>query len=98
MAEQAEGGAQDVPLDSVHVDVLIRAQKKVCIGALFCLLTTFLTKAGEKSATTVRIFEKNDFYYFFEKDAEFAAQFTYGSSMVRERTRILWVVMLCFSR
>ena len=35
MAEQAEG-AQDVPLDSVHVDVLIRAQKKVCIGALYC--------------------------------------------------------------
>ena len=34
MAEQAEGGAQDVPLDSVHVDVLIRAHKKVCIGAL----------------------------------------------------------------
>jgi len=66
MAEQADGGAQDVPLDSVHVDVLIRAQKK----------------AGEKSTTTVRIFEKNDFYYFFEKDAEFAAQFTYGSSMV----------------
>ena len=35
MAAQAEG-AQDVPLDSVHVDVLIRAQKKVCIGALYC--------------------------------------------------------------
>ena len=34
MAEQAEG-AQDVPLDSVHVDVLIRAQKKVSIGALY---------------------------------------------------------------
>ena len=34
MAEQADGGAQDVPLDSVHVDVLIRAHKKVCIGAL----------------------------------------------------------------
>ena len=49
-------------------------------------LTALLTKAGEKSATTVRIFEKNDFYYFFEKDAEFAAQFTYGSSMVRKRT------------
>ena len=61
-------------------------------------LTALLSKAGEKSATTVRIFEKNDFYYFFEKDAEFAAQFTYGSSMVRERTRMLWVVMLCFSR
>ena len=35
MAEQADGGAQDVPLDSVHVDVLIRAQKKVSIGALY---------------------------------------------------------------
>ena len=35
MAEQA-AGVQDVPLDSVHVDVLIRAQKKVCIGALYC--------------------------------------------------------------
>jgi DNA mismatch repair ATPase MutS len=30
----------------------------------------------------VRIFEKNDFYYLFEKDAEFAAQLTYGSSTV----------------
>ena len=40
-------------------------------------------QAGEKSSTTVRIFEKNDFYYFFEKDAEFAAKLTYGSSTVK---------------
>ena len=40
-------------------------------------------QAGEKSSTTVRIFEKNDFYYLFEKDAEFAAKLTYGSSTVK---------------
>jgi len=66
MADAADVAGQDASLDSVHVDVLVRAHKK----------------AGEKSSTTVRIFEKNDFYYFFEKDAEFAAKLTYGSSTV----------------
>ena len=31
MAEAAEVTGQDASLDSVHVDVLVRAQKKVCI-------------------------------------------------------------------
>ena len=48
MAEQADGGAQDVPLDSVHVDVLIRAQKKVCIGALFCFFDHFFDQGRGK--------------------------------------------------
>ena len=48
MAEQADGGAQDVPLDSVHVDVLIRAQKKVCMGA-FTVFDRFSDQGrGEK--------------------------------------------------
>ena len=50
-------------LDSVHVDVLLKA----------------VIKAGEKSSSTVRIFEKNDYYYFFHADAELAAKFIYGS-------------------
>ena len=50
-------------LDSVHVDVLLKA----------------VIKAGEKSSSTVRIFEKNDYFYFFHADAELAAKFIYGS-------------------
>ena len=50
-------------LDSVHVDVLLKA----------------VIKAGEKSSSTVTIFEKNDYYYFFHADAELAAKFIYGS-------------------
>eukprot|EP00090_Calanus_glacialis_P000024 TRINITY_DN10022_c0_g1_i1.p1 TRINITY_DN10022_c0_g1~~TRINITY_DN10022_c0_g1_i1.p1 ORF type:complete len:917 (-),score=322.44 TRINITY_DN10022_c0_g1_i1:110-2860(-) len=53
----------DASLDSVHVETLIKA----------------VAKAGEKSATNVRIFERNDFYYLFDKDGEMAAKFTYGS-------------------
>ena len=56
----------DASLDSVHVETLIKA----------------VTKAGEKSATNVRIFERNDFYYLFDKDGEMAAKFTYGSVTV----------------
>jgi len=55
--------ADDASLDSVHVETLIKA----------------VQKAGEKSATNVRIFERNDFYYLFDKDGELAAKFIYGS-------------------
>ena len=51
-------------LDSVHVDALLKA----------------VDKAGEKSETTVRIFEKNDYYYLFKSDAEIAARFIYGAT------------------
>jgi hypothetical protein len=43
--------AGDQSLDSVHVETLLKARQR----------------CGEKPATTVRIFERNDFYYFFEK-------------------------------
>ena len=51
-------------LDSVHVDAQLKA----------------VDKAGEKSETTVRIFEKNDYYYLFKSDAEIAARFIYGAT------------------
>ena len=50
-------------LDSVHVDTLLKARKR----------------CGDKPDTTVRIFERNDFYYFFEKDGELAAEKAFGS-------------------
>ena len=52
-------------------------------------------QAGEKSPTTVRIFEKNDFYYFFEKDAEFAAKLTYGSSTVSFANYLVYIHLYC---
>ena len=86
MADAADVAGQDASLDSVHVDVLVRAHKKVC--CVLSILPQMLSiQAGEKSSTTVRIFEKNDFYYFFEKDAEFAAKLTYGSSTVKFATK-----------
>lgn len=36
-------------------------------------------KLGDKPATTVHIFERNDFFYLFEKDGEMAADYIYGS-------------------
>ena len=51
-------------LDSVHVDTLLKA----------------VEKAGQKSASTIRIFEKNDFYYYFHSDAELVSKFIYGST------------------
>jgi len=51
-------------LDSVHVDALLKA----------------VEKAGEKANTTIRIFERNDYYYYFHSDAELAAKFIYGSA------------------
>ena len=53
----------DATLDSVHVDTLLKAWKKL----------------GERSSTTVHIFERNDFFYFFEKDGELAAKYAFGS-------------------
>jgi len=38
------------------------------------------TKFGEKPATTVRIFERNNFYYCLDKDAELSARHVYGSN------------------
>ena len=51
-------------LDSVHVDALLKA----------------VEKAGEKPSTTVRIFERNEYYYLFKSDAEIAARFIYGAT------------------
>ena len=53
----------DETLDSVHVDTLLKAWRKL----------------GDKSSTTVHIFERNDFFYFFEKDGEVAARHAFGS-------------------
>jgi hypothetical protein len=53
----------DASLDSVHVETLLKS----------------VVKAGEKSATTVRIFETNNLYNLFDKDGEIAAKFTYSS-------------------
>jgi len=53
----------DATLDGVHVDTLIKARKKL----------------GDKPATSVHIFERNDFFYLFEKDGDMAAQHIYGS-------------------
>jgi len=58
-----DADSSDATLDSVHVETLLKA----------------VDKAGEKSSTTVRIFERNEFYYFFGKDGEMAAKFTFGS-------------------
>ena len=43
----------------------------------------------------MRIFEKNDFYYFFEKDAEFAAKLTYGSSTVNIVIVFSFPILVC---
>ena len=51
-------------LDSVHVDALLKA----------------VEKAGEKPNTTVRVFERNDYYYLFKSDAEIGARFIYGAT------------------
>lgn len=53
----------DETMDSVHVDTLLKARIKL----------------GEKPITTVHIFERNDFFYLFQKDGEMAAQHIYGS-------------------
>jgi len=53
----------DVSLDSTHVEVLLKA----------------VEKTGPKSDTCIRIFERNEFYYFFEKDGELAAKYIFGS-------------------
>eukprot|EP00092_Neocalanus_flemingeri_P017730 GFUD01019185.1.p1 GENE.GFUD01019185.1~~GFUD01019185.1.p1 ORF type:complete len:916 (+),score=230.63 GFUD01019185.1:47-2794(+) len=71
----------DASLDSAHVENLIKA----------------VEKAGEKSATNVRIFERNDFYYLFDKDGELAAKFIYGSvtalKVMGKKTPVSFCVM-----
>ena len=57
------GDTGDATLDSVHVDTLLKMRRKL----------------GDKPVTTVHIFERNDFFYLFEKDGELAAQHVYGS-------------------
>ena len=64
MASPSETGEEIEALDSVHVETLLKA----------------VEKAGQKSGCTIRIFEKNEFYYYFETDAELAAKFIYGST------------------
>ena len=64
MASPSDTGEEIEALDSVHVETLLKA----------------VENAGQKSGCTIRIFEKNDFYYYFHADADLAAQFTYGSS------------------
>jgi len=48
------------------------------IGHVETLLKT-RTKLGDKPTTTIRIFEKNNFFYLFDKDGELAAAHIYGS-------------------
>jgi len=62
--ESGEKKDYDDSLDSSHVDTLLRAR----------------VKAGNKADTTVRIFERNNFYYMFEKDGVLGANYVYGSS------------------
>ena len=64
MQATTEASEEIEALDSVHVDTLLRA----------------VEGAGQKSASTIRIFEKNDFYYYFNADGELAAKFIYGST------------------
>ena len=68
-------------LDSVHVDALLKA----------------VNKAGDKSETTIRIFERNDYYYFFHSDAGLAAKFIYGSASalktMGKKTQVNFCVM-----
>lgn len=54
---------EDQTLDSVHVDTLLKSR----------------IKFGPKPTTTVHIFERNDFFYLFDKDGEMAAEHIYGS-------------------
>jgi len=54
----------DESLDTNHVDTLLRAR----------------IKAGNKAATTIRIFERNNFFYMFEQDGVLSAKLIYGSS------------------
>jgi DNA mismatch repair ATPase MutS len=59
----SEDPPTDQSLDSGHVDTLLKAR----------------LRAGDKLPTTVRVFERNDFYYFFDADGELAATKVYGS-------------------
>ena len=59
----SEDPPTDQSLDSGHVDALLKARQR----------------CGDQLATTVRIFERNDFFYFFEKDGELAAVKAFGS-------------------
>ena len=54
---------EDEDLDISHVEALLKTRAKL----------------GDKLSTTIRIFEKNNFFYLFDKDGELAAEYIYGS-------------------
>ena len=49
----------DASFDNVHQTTILKSVKNL----------------GEKPATTVRIFERNNFYYIFEEDGQLAAKY-----------------------
>jgi len=53
----------DASFDNVHQTTILKSVKNL----------------GEKPATTVRIFERNNFYYIFEEDGQLAAKLIYGA-------------------
>jgi hypothetical protein len=66
--------ATDQSLDSLHVDALLKARQRA---------------GNEGLSTTVRIFERNDYYYFFERDGELAAE-KEGVYTFSNRPPVLW--------
>jgi hypothetical protein len=66
--------ATDQSLDSLHVDALLKARQRA---------------GNDGLSTTVRIFERNDYYYFFERDGELAAE-KEGVYTFSNRPPVLW--------
>ena len=58
------GDQQEAELDSAAVEAILGA----------------VEQAGEQARTTVRVWEKNDYYRLFGQDGEMAAQLIYGSA------------------